>query len=168
MSIALSDRARHLISRLQLAPHPEGGFYAEVHRARSTVDPCDGRPPRAALTAIYFLLPAGSISRWHRVRSDEVWCHLEGAPLVLHQMAEDTAGRHRLHSTLLAPVTEQTAPQATVPAGVWQAAQTEGDYSLAACMVAPGFDFDDFAMMAPDEPLRGWLAQHHPALAGLA
>lgn len=164
----LSARAQQLIERLKLAPHPEGGYFAEVHRAAATVDPLDGRPPRAALTSIYFVLADQGSSRWHRVRSDEVWCHLEGAPLVLHQLDDrDASQPPRVGSTLLAPVTEHTAPQATVPAGVWQAAQSEGDYTLVACMVAPGFDFADFTMMAPDEPLRAWLAEHHPALAAL-
>ncbi|MEK8050307.1 cupin domain-containing protein [Ideonella sp. DXS22W] len=164
----LSARAQQLIERLALAPHPEGGFFAEVHRATATVDPCDGRPPRAALTSIYFVLADRGSSRWHRVRSDEVWCHLEGAPLVLHQLDDrDASQPPRVSGTLLAPVTEHTAPQATVPAGVWQAAQSEGEYTLVACMVAPGFDFADFTMMAPDEPLRAWLAEHHPALAAL-
>lgn len=165
----LSARAQHLIDRLQLQPHPEGGHYGEVHRAQALVDPRDGRPLRPALTSIYFVLAGRGTSRWHRVRSDEVWCHLEGAPLVLHQL--DPRGGHdtapQVTATLLAPVSEHTAPQATVPAGVWQAAQSEGDYTLVACMVAPGFDFADFTMMAPDEPLRAWLATHHPALAGL-
>ncbi|MDT7835713.1 cupin domain-containing protein [Aquabacterium sp. OR-4] len=164
----LPTRAQQLISRLQLQPHPEGGFFAEVHRATATVDPRDGRPPRAALTSIYFVLADGGFSRWHRVRSDEVWCHLEGAPLQLHLLdARDAGTEPRAWSTRLAPVDAHSAPQATVPADVWQAAQSEGEYSLVACMVAPGFDFADFTMMAPDEPLRAWLAARHPALAAL-
>ncbi len=67
-----ADRAARLIEELGLAPHPEGGWYREVHRSAAAVAPADGRPARAALTTIYFLLPAGSHSRWHRVASDEV------------------------------------------------------------------------------------------------
>ena len=158
----MNARAAELIERLHLRPHPEGGFYAEVHRSSSTVDALDGRSRRAALTSIYFLLPAGAISRWHRVLSDEVWCHLEGASIELHLLE---AAQPSAHTIALGPVSASTAPQHTVPAGVWQAARSRGDYSLAACMVAPGFDFADFALMAADDPLRAWIARQQPALA---
>jgi uncharacterized protein len=157
----VNARAAGLVERLHLRPHPEGGFYAEVHRSQQTVDAQDGRPHRAALTSIYFLLPEGAVSRWHRVLSDEVWCHLEGAPLELHLL--DATGP-TAHTITLEPVSVRHAPQHTVPAGVWQAARSTGAYSLAACMVAPGFDFDDFALMAADDPLRIWLARAQPAL----
>jgi uncharacterized protein len=158
----MSERAAELIHRLHLRPHPEGGFYSEVHRSAQRVDALDGRPHRAALTSIYFLLPARVHSRWHRVLSDEVWCHLEGAPIELHLL---DAAQPTAHTALLGPVSQSIAPQHTVPAGVWQAARSCGEYSLAACMVAPGFDFADFALMADDDPLRSWIAHHHPALA---
>jgi hypothetical protein len=161
----MEPRAAALIAQLQLAPHPEGGFYAEVHRSSAQVDPGDGRPPRAALTAIYFLLVNRGASRWHRVRSDEVWCHLEGAPVLLHQLDLE---RPPLHTMQLAPLSAATVPQATVPAGVWQAAQCEGAYSLVACMVAPGFDFDDFTLTTPGDALQAWLAAHKPDLLALA
>jgi uncharacterized protein len=157
----VDSRATELIERLHLRPHPEGGFYAEVHRSQQSVDAKDGRPHRAALTSIYFLLPQGAISRWHRVLSDEVWCHLEGAPLLLHLL--DGTGP-TAHTITLEPVSAQHAPQHTVPAGVWQAARSTGAYSLVACMVAPGFDFDDFALMSADDPLRAWIARTRPAL----
>ena len=158
----MHPRAVDLVERLHLRPHPEGGFYSEVHRSAQAVDALDGRPHRAALTSIYFLLPAGAISRWHRVLSDEVWCHLEGAPIELHLL---DAAQPAAHTVSLGAVSPNTAPQHTVPAGVWQAARSRGEYSLAACMVAPGFDFADFALMAEDDPLRGWIASHHPPLA---
>ncbi|MBL8329447.1 MAG: cupin domain-containing protein [Rubrivivax sp.] len=160
----MTPRALELIQQLQMQPHPEGGFYVEVHRAAQTVQPQDARAPRSALTAIYFLLVDRGISRWHRVQSDEVWCHLEGAPLDLHRLPADEAGP-RLHSVVLGPVGPSCEPQATVPAGVWQAARSQGDYSLAACFVAPGFEFVDFELMAPKDDLRAWLARQHPALA---
>jgi uncharacterized protein len=152
-------RAAELVERLRLQPHPEGGFYAEVHRSPVVVQARGGRPARAALTSIYFLLPAGAVSRWHRVASDEVWCHLEGAPIELLLLQG-----HEAHSHVLGPVAGPQRPQHTVPASVWQAARSLGDYSLAACMVAPGFDFADFELMPDDDPLRARLAQQHPQL----
>lgn len=165
----MTPRAQDLISTLQLQPHPEGGFYAEVHRAAQTVATGDERGPRAALTSIYFLLPAGAVSRWHVVRSDEAWIHLEGAPIRLHQI-DDGAHARRAWTTPLGPVDGGRRPQATVAAGLWQAAETAGDFSLAACLVAPGFDFADFRLMdaaGGDAALADWLRREHPALATL-
>ena len=77
----MHPRATELITQLNLERHPEGGYYREIFRSADLVSPADGRGPRAALTTIYFLLPAGTISRWHRVTSDEVWHLYEGGPL---------------------------------------------------------------------------------------
>ena len=157
-------RARQLIERLGLEPHPEGGFYVEVHRSSLTVRPDDGRPARAALTSIYFLLVDRGASRWHCVASDEVWLHLEGAPLVLHLLDEP---RRTIRSVRLGPLADEAQPQCTVPAGIWQAAQAQGDFVLLACAVAPGFEFDDFAMMDAASPLAAWMRERHAALAEL-
>ena len=60
--------ADEVIRLLGLAPHPEGGHYRETFRDATTT-----RSGRAASTAIYFLLRAGEISRWHRVDAVEAW-----------------------------------------------------------------------------------------------
>lgn len=159
--MTLPARAADLIERLHLAPHPEGGHYAEVFRSPTAITTRDGRGARAALTSIHFLLCEGEASRWHRVASDEVWCHLEGAPIELHCLDGDA---RRIDTAHLAPVSAHGTPQCTVRAGTWQAARSRGAYSLAACMVAPGFDFADFELMAADDPLRAWIAGRHPAL----
>lgn len=161
-------RAAELIALLGLQPHPEGGAYAEVHRSASSVAPSDGRGPRPALTSIHFLLTAHGASRWHRVTSDEVWVHLEGAPLRLYQLDEAT---RQLEQAVLGPVQQGRQPQQTVPAGRWQAATCDpghgSDYSLVACIVAPGFQFDDFTLLDPDSELAAWWLDAHPALAHL-
>ena len=69
----MDERAAELISGLRLEPHPESGYYRQTYRSASTVQPADQRPARASMTTIYFLLPAGEVSRWHAVSSDEVW-----------------------------------------------------------------------------------------------
>ena len=163
-----TPRARQLIEQLQLQPHPEGGWYREVFRSPGQVMPQDGRPARSALTSIYFLLEAAQQSRWHRVLSDEVWVHLEGAPLDLWTW--DTADS-RLHSTALGPVSAASLPQHVVEAGLWQAARPQANaaagYTLVACMVGPGFDFSDFRMMEPGGSEARQVAADHPQLASL-
>jgi predicted cupin superfamily sugar epimerase len=139
----MHPRAAELIAKLELEPHPEGGFYREIFRSARLVAPLDGRGPRAALTTIYFLLPAGIISRWHRVTSDEVWHLYEGGPLEVLSVDPEftTLSRHKL---------EQHTPVCTVAASHWQAARTLGDYALVGCTVGPGFDFEDFTILGND------------------
>jgi uncharacterized protein len=137
-------RAAELVRTLGLAPHPEGGYYREVWRAPLGVAPTDGRGARAALTAIYFLLPEDAVSRWHRVRSDEVWHHYEGAPLELCLVPPDAL---RLERVRLGPLSERQAPVHCVPASWWQAARPLGAYTLVGCTVGPGFEFADFELL---------------------
>ncbi len=146
----MHSRVRQLIELLELRPHPDGGHYRELFRSGLSVQPADARPPRAALTTIYFLLEAGQHSAWHRVRSDEVWHFYEGEPLELHQAAPDLA---LPSARTLAPVSTASAPVHTVPAGWWQAARPLGSYALVGCTVGPGFEFEDFSFLrdAPDQ-----------------
>ena len=88
-----------LIEAWGLMPHPEGGWYREMHRSKQPVTRADGQQ-RAALTTILFLLDRQSVSRWHRVRhADEVWIHLQGAPLTLWELPpEGGSPSHRILS----------------------------------------------------------------------
>ena len=54
-----------LAAALDLEPHPEGGWYRQTWVSPATVSLADGRT-RSAATLIYFLLPAGEASAWHR------------------------------------------------------------------------------------------------------
>ncbi|QBK04287.1 cupin domain-containing protein [Hylemonella gracilis] len=152
-----SERVQALIDRLGLQPHPEGGYYREVFRSGEQIRRGDGAS-RSALTTIFFLLPQGAVSRWHRVRgADEVWHHYEGGLLELRVLPP---GQRQVRGWLLGPVgvsASATAAEAdvlpvrTVPADAWQAARCLGDYALVGCTVGPGFDFADFTL-ASDLP----------------
>ena len=131
-----------MFEELQLEPHPEGGFYRQIYKSPARVR--RGDDERAALTIIHYLLPAGQVSRWHRVASDEVWTHLQGAPLRLHRF-DGTAAQ--------SVVLDASNPLHVVPAGEWQAAEPLGDYALVACLVAPGFEYADFTLMTDDTSL---------------
>jgi predicted cupin superfamily sugar epimerase len=166
-----STRSQQLVDTLKLQPHPEGGWYRETFRSGAVSMPDDGRPARSALTTIYFLLEARQHSRWHRVLSDEVWVFLEGVPLALWTCDAGlrTAPAHVRLGTVDA---HGTRPQHVVPAGQWQAARpivshAAGDYTLAACMVAPGFDFADFSLMPGDSDEAAAMRHHWPDLADL-
>ena len=127
-----------IIARLNLAPHPEGGWYRQTWAGPMV----NGRPIG---TAIHFLLQAGERSHWHRVDADEIWFWHAGAPLIL-SMGLDAARDQRLGPDVLAG----DAPQIVVPKGWWQAARTTGAYSLVSCTVAPGFQFSGFELADPD------------------
>ena len=134
--------ADDVIRRLELQPHPEGGWYRETWRAPS------GTGSRPASTAIHFLLRAGERSHWHRVDADEIWLHHAGAPLRLSTADADSPVVDR---TLGGDVTDDQHPQLVVPAGHWQAAASLGPWTLVSCVVAPGFSFEGFELALP-----GW------------
>ncbi|MET0657014.1 MAG: cupin domain-containing protein [Steroidobacteraceae bacterium] len=150
----MHPRARALILELGLKPHPEGGYYRELFRSAATVRPDDERGTRSALTTIYFLLTAGQVSRWHRVRSDEVWHLYEGGPLEL-LIADPLL--QRLHSATLTQASATQSPVHTVPANWWQAARCTEPYALAGCTVGPGFEFADFTFLRDEVDLSGRL-----------
>jgi predicted cupin superfamily sugar epimerase len=164
MATEISDaRAGSLVHELQLAPHPEGGFYRQLYRSESAVQPTDGRPVRASLTTIYFLLRAGQHSRWHRVRSDEVWHFYEGDPLEL-LVADPGVGGAR--PVTLGPI-GRGEPVHVVPANWWQAARPLGRYALVGCTVAPGFVFEDFSLLRDEADGVAVLRAIAPDLCGL-
>ena len=141
--------ADEIVQRLGLQRHPEGGWYKETFRDQTLTD-ANGR---AASTAIYYLLPAGERSAWHRVLdAAEVWHFYAGAPLALSLADPEGKGAHTL---VLGPdLAAGQSPQAVVPAGHWQAAVSQGDWTLVGCTVSPGFDFAAFRL-APE----GWAPQ---------
>ena len=133
--------ASDIIRLLDLKPHPEGGHFRETFRDSGTVN------GRAASTAIYFLLTRSERSQWHRVNAVETWHWYAGAPLVLEiAQGGGKIERVKLGSDLAAG----ERPQTIVPAHVWQAAQSLGDWTLCGCTVAPGFEFSGFELAPKD------------------
>jgi len=157
----MSDTAAELIRRLDLAPHPEGGHYREIYRSVLTVTPADGRGSRNALTTIYFLLRSGDLSRWHRVRSEEVWHYYAGGTLELLCASADFAD---IQVMRLDAFGAAATPVAIVPAGHWQAARPLFEYALVGCTVGPGFAFEDFVMLRNDTDACALLEHRHPSL----
>jgi uncharacterized protein len=133
--------AADVIRLLDLRPHPEGGHYRETFR-----DPRHGAGGRALSTAIYFLLAAGERSHWHRIDAVEIWHWHAGAALALQIAGTDGVATLRLGADLAAG----ERPQAVVPAGAWQAAESFGAWTLVGCTVAPGFDFSGFELAPKD------------------
>lgn len=136
------------VRRLDLAPHPEGGWYRETWRsdlthAEAALPPgYDG--PRSAGTAILFVLMPGQQSAWHSVRSAELWLHHRGSPLVLEH---GPAPQDSTHTILGSDIESGQQPQVLIPPGHWQRARPDGaEPALVTCVVVPGFDFADFRL----------------------
>src|SRR5262245_12777219 len=142
----MSQRARELISKLGLMPHPERGYYAETYRAVTRVTASSHAGDRSASTAIYFLVTADEpITSLHRLKSDEVFHLYEGGPLeILRLYADGRSDVARLGLDLAAG----ERPQVVVPAGTWFGTELSAGatHCPVGCPVAPGFDFIDFEL----------------------
>ena len=134
---------QEVVQLLDLAPHPEGGYFRETFRDVHADD-----AGRARSTAIYFLLPQGIVSRWHRVDAAEAWHWYRGAPLRLSETNGETAPEvaAAAHVVLGADLAAGERPQHVIAANVWQQAQSLGAWTLVGCTVAPGFQFEGFEM----------------------
>ncbi|CAL0325493.1 unnamed protein product [Lupinus luteus] len=169
----MSLSASEIAAKLNLQPHPEGGFYTETFRDHSVNLSKSHLPPeykvdRPVSTSIYFLLPSGSLSRLHRIPSAEVWHHYIGDPITIVELNEKD-GSVKL-TRLGSNFSENEIPQYTVPPNVWfgsfpthdfrlssegssflKAAprDRESHYSLVGCTCAPAFQFEDFELAKP-------------------
>jgi hypothetical protein len=159
----VDHRAAELVRALALAPHPEGGHYREIFRSPALVTPAGGRGERRALTVIHFLLAAGDFSRWHRLDADEVWVHLEGDGIRLRLL---DAAAPQLREVTLGPAADGGVALQVIPAGTWQTAEPRGAFGLAACLVAPGFEFADESYLESDPQALRVLRERWPELAG--
>jgi len=138
--------AEELIEALELAPHPEGGWYRETWRATAR----DGE--RAPASAVYYVMQPGQQSRWNRVDAAEIWLWHAGDPvdLLIAASGADEPKTVRLGGR----VTEGQSPQVIVPAGHWQSAvlvDGSAGYAFISCIVAPTFEFSGFELAEP-----GW------------
>ncbi|WP_299552108.1 cupin domain-containing protein [Seonamhaeicola sp.] len=154
------NHIQDIITKLELLPHPEGGYYKETYRSEGFIseydldDAIEGK--RNYSTAIYFLLTSNTFSAFHRIKQDEMWHFYKGSPLKLHIISD--SGEYS--SVIIGNAIEKgEVPQFTVSARDWFASEVteNGDYTLVGCTVSPGFDFRDFEM-----PERDFLISKFP------
>lgn len=153
MSVALEDMseyARSVVSRLGLEAHPEGGWYIRDWQSPHI----DGGSARPLASLIYFLLPQGDASAWHKVDADEIWLWHGPAPVTL-QLGGDgdgPAADDRLETIVLgsglasARHDAAVCGHAVVSAGVWQRTVPGSGDALVSCVVSPGFVFEGFTL----------------------
>lgn len=143
----MDQKVQSLIQELNLLPHPEGGFYSETYRSEEKIEGKD----RDLMTAIYFLLTSDNVSKFHRIKSDELWFFHSGSPLIVHTLDENG------HTEFLVgnDISKGEKPQLLVPKNTifGSSVKNENAYSLVSCVVAPGFDFADFELFKKEELL---------------
>ena len=134
-----------LIEKLELLPHPEGGFYSETYRSDMLIPSLN----RQLMTSIYFLLTSDNVSKFHRIKSDEIWFFHEGSSLIVHTLSEEGHKENRVGLNLLQGETPQFLVEKETIFGSTVA--EEDSYSLVSCIVAPGFDFQDFELFTKEQ-----------------
>lgn len=146
--------SKTIVEKLELQPHPEGGYFKEVYRSEEVIDK-NGLPERYIGernfgTSIYYLLEKNQYSTFHRLKSDETWHFYFGSALILHII--DEHGNY-VKVKLGQDIEEDEVFQYTVLKNSWFAAEVEdkNSYSLIGATVAPGFDFNDFEMGKRDD-----------------
>lgn len=162
----MNKRIKEIVEKLEMNPHPEGGFYKETYRS-------DGIVPQNVLekeftgdrnycTAIYFLLTSDNFSAFHRIKQDEVWHYYEGSSLYVHVI--NLNGEYNKYAVGI-NLDQGEVPQLVVPAGCWFASsvKNKNGYSLVGCTVSPGFDFEDFELAERANLIREF-PNHKPVI----
>lgn len=159
----MTGREKYLFEKLKLEIHPEGGMFRETYRSGEFI-PREALPGRYSgrrtfSTSIYYLVPEGVKSKFHRLKTDEVWHFYEGSRLSMHVIYPD--GDYRKIYLGNNPENDEHF-QLMIPMGAWFGAIAENGYTLAGCTTAPGFEFDDMEMAGRDD-----LIKKYPNLKGI-
>lgn len=153
------NTAEYWIQHLDLKPHPEGGFYKEEYRSSVEIPhkdlPVGYKSARKIATSIYYLLRSEDISKLHRLRSDELWYYHAGSPISVVYI--DAEGKK--HKNILGGRPDKAEKLSMlIPGGCIFCAEVpqKESYSLVSCVVAPGFEFEDFEMFDKDDLLQAY------------
>ncbi|KMY52983.1 cupin [Bacillus sp. FJAT-27231] len=158
------------VSKLGLAPHPEGGYYRSTFASGEQITDKElsvhFEGQRKLYTSIYFLLTSNDVSHFHRLKSDELWYFHAGSPLTIHIIHEN--GEYE-EIKLGIHLEKGEVPQALVPKNAifGSSVMEEDTYSLVGCMVSPGFDFTDFELFTQDKLLQQY-PEHKDIIVKLA
>ena len=121
-----------LIKKLNMVAHPEGGHFSESFRDENN-----------NVSLIYYMLQKNEWSHWHRLTKNETLHFYKGYPLTIF-ISNDGVD---FISVILG---EDDNFHYTVEANNWFAMQSNGEYSLIGCSVAPAFDYNDFELAPAD------------------
>ena len=134
--------AQEIAQALQLQEHREGGSFREVFRS---IVKTQATKQRRAATSIFYMLRGKQVSRWHLVKSDEIWMYHAGSSAIQLLLLPDGTFEERVVGP---DVLCGEFPQSIIPAWTWQAAvlsdQSENSWGLFGAVVCPGFEFEDY------------------------
>jgi uncharacterized protein len=158
----MHKKAKYYIDKLNLLPHPEGGYFKEIYRSGELIN-IEGLPKRykskrSFSTSIYFLIEGHQVSKFHRLKSDEVWHFYDGGSIKIHiiqkegNLKEIILGKNLSRGEIF---------QFTIEKNNWFGAELidKNSFALIGCSVSPGFDFSDFELAQ-----RDILLQKYPQL----
>jgi uncharacterized protein len=141
--------APDFVDKLNLHAHSEGGYFAEIYRNQTTLEPeilgKNYSGARQLATSIYYMLEANQVSRLHQLKSDELWYYHYGSPLLIHVFFDGLYSSYILGCDVL--YNQQL--QVIIPAGAIFGAEVieKNSFTLMGCMVTPGFHFTDFRLV---------------------
>ncbi|TAF64822.1 MAG: cupin domain-containing protein [Cytophagales bacterium] len=140
------------IKKLELLPHPEGGYYKEVYRATEGGYASE-KGLRSYGTGIYFLLESRHFSAFHRIDADELWHFYAGSSVKIYILHPSGVLEEKINGS---NPDEEAHFQVVIPAGCWFAAAViaADSYALVGCTVAPGFEFEGFELAHKKELLE--------------
>ncbi len=136
-----------VIKALGMEPLPnEGGLYKKMFRS-DEVYPDGLLPgrigPHVVYGSILYLLTQDSVSRMHRLPTDEIWHFYMGASCETTVLCPDGSGYvNRLGNDLM----RGECVTALVPRGCWQGTRIigEGDWALLGTTMAPDYEDCDY------------------------
>jgi len=154
--------AELLIKQLDLQKHPEGGYYRRTYSSKIRINKADlpnHTGDRFCQTAIYYLLEGSEVSKFHSLKSDEMWFFHTGSSLTIYTMSEQN-GLRRVQ--LGSGIEKGDVFQVLISAETWFAAEVndKSSFSLVSCTVSPGFDFSDFKIAD-----KANLSENFPAIS---
>ena len=149
--------ADDVIRKFDLSPLPwEGGWYRETWRSTVNIpgpelgDQYEGE--RSAGTAIYYVLTSDTVSRMHRLPSDETFHFYLGDPVEMLLLHSDSANSEII--TFGQDIFGGDHVQFTIPGNTLMGGRLKPDaavkdavgFALMGTTVSPGFDFADLEM----------------------
>ncbi len=137
--------AEEIIEKLNLSEHPEGGYFRQTYKSELLVQPLKSSYERVAATHIYYFLPEGTYSKFHKVKHDEIWTLYAGGGVKLYLF---DANENKVSERILSA--RDLKYHTVIQGSVWQAAEPIGDYALLGCIVAPGWEMEDTVNLCDD------------------
>ena len=125
-----------LIKKLNLIPHPEGGYFAESFRDE-----------KSSVSLIYYLLKREDVSHWHKLSKNEILHFYDGDPIKIY-MSKD---KKEVSTVLLGRnIHNEEYLHYIVNSKTWFGMKSTGSWSLIGCTVSPAFDYKDFELASKD------------------